>query len=132
GPSNLNGRVTGIACDPGDPRRVFASTVGGLWRSIDEARTWERVSDRFGAVCFGAVAVNPDDGSEVFAGQGDPNLAEIAWGGDQSGVYQSTSGGDPASWARIGPPELDHHYVSRIRVGPAPDHDLYVASDAGL
>jgi hypothetical protein len=48
GPTNINGRVTGIAFDPERTDRIFATTVGGIWRSLDAGRRWHRVSDNLG------------------------------------------------------------------------------------
>src|SRR5262249_19879553 len=50
GPTNVPGRVTGMAVtsQPGAEPRVIVTTVGGVWRSMDGGRRWERVSDQVG------------------------------------------------------------------------------------
>jgi hypothetical protein len=102
GPTNLNGRITGIAIVPTAPRRIFVTSVGGIWRSSDNGETWRRVSDAMRPGVFGAIAVNPRDGNEVFAGGGNSNLnpdrpATRAAGGP--GMWQSKDGGD--TWKNL-------------------------------
>jgi hypothetical protein len=130
GPTNINGRVTGIAVDPSNGQRIYVSTVGGIWRSVDGARRWERVSDDFASTVFASVAVNPATPTEVFAGGGDPNL-HGAWRGSL-GILRSTSSGDAGSWSQVSPPELDGSIVYRIVVGPAPSHNVYAATNLGV
>jgi hypothetical protein len=123
GPTNINGRITGIAIDPANHLRVFATTVGGIWRSGDGGRTWQRVSDDFLATVFGSIVVN---GSEVVAGGGDPNYA-----GPGNGIWRSTSSGDPGSWSKLATTAFDNQVVFRLRVDPA-SGDIYAASSAGV
>ncbi|MEP7027504.1 MAG: hypothetical protein ABI960_02810 [Candidatus Eisenbacteria bacterium] len=132
GPSNLNGRVTGLAISPANPSHILASTVGGLWRSLDGARSWQRVSDDLGAICMGAIAVAPENDNLVFAGRGDPNLQEVSYGGTQYGLFVSSAAGDPGSWTRIGPALLERQFVSRIRVGPGLHPEVFAATSAGV
>lgn len=148
GPTNVPGRVTGMALTPqtGREPRVIVTTVGGVWRSPEGGRRWERVSDQAGmkSGVFGAVAVNPADASEVFVAGGDPNLF---WTADPSprtkiwrsspggpGLWRSGSGGDPSSWARADDGVLFNTLtVFRIVVSPnAPSHELFVATDQGV
>src|SRR5437764_7224733 len=92
GPTNINGRVTSIAIDPGNNQNVFVTTVGGIWRSRDGGRRWQPVSDDFLASVFATVAVNPGNGNEVIAGGGDPNYGSA--GASAIGIWRSTSSGD--------------------------------------
>lgn len=131
GPTNINGRVTNIAIDPNNNQRIFITTVGGIWRSRDGGRRWQRVSDDFLATVFASIAVNPGNGNEVLAGGGDPN-----YGGASSasglGIWRSTSGGDPGSWAKVSPAALDGHVIFRIRFDPAAPNDIYAATSNGV
>lgn len=131
GPTNINGRVTDIAIDPNDNRKIFVSSVGGIWRSLDGGRRWQRVSDEFIATVFASVAVNPSDSNVVYAGAGDPNYA-YALGLSGIGIWRSTSAGEPASWNKVSPPELDGQVIFRLRIDPAPPNDVYAATSAGV
>jgi hypothetical protein len=130
GPTNINGRVTGIAVDPTNALRVYVTTVGGIWRSIDGGRRWQRVSDDFLATVFASVVVNPSTPTEVFAGGGDPNY-HAGWRGGL-GIMRSTLGGDAASWIKVSPPELDNQVVYRIVVDPTAPNNVYAATSAGV
>lgn len=131
GPTNINGRVTNIAIDPTNNQRIFVTTVGGIWRSQDGGRRWQRVSDDFLATVFASVAVNPGNPTEILAGGGDPNYAS-AGSASGLGIWRSTSGGDPGSWAKVSPPALDNQIIFRIRFDPTAPNHVYAATSAGL
>lgn len=132
GPTNINGRITSIAIDSNNNQHIFAATVGGVYRSEDGGRTWERISDYFLAEVSGSVAINPSNGSEVFIGTGDPNYA-LAFGSPSgNGIWQSTSTGDPTSWVKVSPPGLDGVTIYRLRVDPAPPNNIYAATSSGV
>lgn len=131
GPTNINGRITSIAVDPNNNQHIFAAGVGGLWRSLDKARTWERVSDDFLARIFASIAVNPHDGTEVVAGGGDPNYESVP-SGSGLGIWRSTSSGQAGSWTKISPPELDGHLIYRLRYDTAAPYNVYAATTNGL
>ena len=129
GPTNINGRITSIAVDPNNRLHLFATSVGGIWRSQDGGRRWQRVSDDFLATVFSSVAINPIAGTEIFAGAGDPNYQSPASG---TGIWQSTSNGDPGSWTKVSPPALDNQVIFRLRMDPTPPNNIYAATSAGV
>lgn len=131
GPTNLNGRVTSLAIDPTDNQRIYAATVGGLWRSSTAGRRWQRVSDDFLATVFGAIAVNPGAPNEILAGGGDSNMGTSSnYTGD--GMWRSTSYGAPGSWSKVLPAKFDNDIVYRIVYDPQWPHDVYVAARNGV
>jgi hypothetical protein len=130
GPTNINGRVTHIAFDPTNHQRIFVTTVGGIWRSTDGARRWQRVSDDFLSTVFASVAINPSNPAEVFAGGGDPNY-HGGWRSDL-GIWRSTANGDPGSWNKVSPPELDGHVIYRLRIDPSAPNNVYAATSNGV
>ena len=132
GPTNINGRVTGLAIDPGNRERIFASTVGGIWRTLDGGKHWLSVSDDFAAAVTGAVAINPANPREVFAGGGDPNLNASGAMTSTIGIWQSVAGGDPGTWRQSTPHDLRNAIVYRIRIDPAGTNDVYAATSAGV
>lgn len=127
GPTNIYGRVTGIAVDPVNGDRLFISTVGGLWRSLDGARNWQRVSDSLIATVWGSVAINPADSREVFAGGGDPNI-RTAMKPRGPGIFRTFD--DGATWTKVSPPELDLSIVYKLRI--TRDGTVYAATDKGV
>ncbi len=128
GPSNINGRVTSISIAMQTPEIVFVASVGGVWRSTDRARRWQRVLGNARPGVFGAVVVD-GLGETVYAGGGDPNYQEIAWGGGP-GIWRSTDGGD--SWSHESVAELDRAVIFRLIMDPNdPDH-VFAATSAGV
>ncbi len=130
GPTNINGRVTSIAIDPNDGNRIYATTVGGIWRSLDAGRRWERVSDDFLSTVFSSIAVNPSTPSEILAGGGDSSYHNATRGG--IGIWRSDNYGAPGSWTKVSPQDFDNKVIYRIRFDPAPPNNVYVASSHGV
>jgi photosystem II stability/assembly factor-like uncharacterized protein len=132
GPTNINGRVTNIAVDSNNGQRIFVTSVGGIWRSNDGGRRWQRVSEDFlsgVSGVFASVALNPGNSGEVYAGAGDPNYHKAS---DGNGIWFSPNGGDPGSWTKISETTLDGMVIYRIRIDPALPNDLYVATSGGV
>lgn len=133
GPTNLNGRVTAIAIDPGNNQRIYATTFGGIFRSLDAGRRWQRVSDNWLATVFSSIAINPTNTKEIFAGGGDKDL-NPSYTGD--GLWRSDSAGAPGSWTKVLSGGLIDTFantvVYRIRVDPAWPYNVYVAASNGI
>jgi len=130
GPTNINGRVTAIAADPTNSQRLFETSVGGIWRSIDGGRRWQRVSDDFLSTVFASIVVNPANAAEIFAGAGDPDYASPP--SAVSGVWRSGTNGDPSSWTKVSGTTLDAAVVYRLYVDPNSPNNLYVAASTGV
>jgi hypothetical protein len=128
GPTNIHGRVTGLAIDPTNNERLFSSSVGGIWRSVDGGRRWQRVSDNalIGTASF--VAINPAQPSQVFAGIGEP---DYRFGGG-GGILTSTSGGDPGTWFQVGGSPLSGALIFKLLFNPSATNTVYAATNAGV
>ncbi|MDQ3283142.1 MAG: hypothetical protein M3Q69_17210 [Acidobacteriota bacterium] len=131
GPTNINGRVTSIAIDPKNRDRIFIATVGGVWRSSDRGRRWQRVTDDFFAPLFSTVAINAETPSEVYAGTGDPNYYFGFSRTRTAGIWRSTSSGDPGTWTKVSSAALDTEVIYRLMVDPVAPHDVYAATSSG-
>lgn len=130
GPTNIHGRVNDIAIEQSNHDHLFAATVGGLWRSLDRARSWENVSDDFVAGTLGSVAVNPLGSGEVFVGDGDSTCCLFQNHG--IGIWRSTSLGAAGTFSKSSPPALDGAVIHRLRIDPAPPNDVYAATSVGV
>ena len=100
----VSGRVPGIAMSQ-DGRRVDVATAnGGVWRSLDTARTWRCMSDQFDidpvgtpqvdSLACGAIAVadgGAADQDRVYVGTGEPHGNADAYLG--VGMLRSANGG---------------------------------------
>jgi photosystem II stability/assembly factor-like uncharacterized protein len=104
------GQIGRIRVDPRDPDRAWVAVLGhafgpnpdrGVYRTTDGGATWERVlhvSDRAGAV---DLALDPGNPRILFAAIWE--TVRRPWtldsGGEESGLYRSTDGGD--TWEEL-------------------------------
>ena len=97
----LSGLVTDIAIDPSgttDTILYVASDAGGLWKSVDGGASWQPKTDSMPAISMGAVALDPNSPTTVYAGSGSLfNFGDF----NSAGVYKSTDGGD--NWQVLNP-----------------------------
>jgi hypothetical protein len=137
GPTNINGRVTTVSIDPYNHNRIFVATVGGIWRSVDGGRRWQRVglvepglktATVIGG-SVGTVAVSPD-GHEVVAGTGDPPYNQ---NNSDVGIWRSEHGGDPHTWTNDADSrDLANGVIFRLLYDPVAPYDIYAATSAGV
>ena len=141
-----SGEVVDIAIDPSgasDTIIYIATNDGGIWKTKDSGMTWKVMTDtgcpdamtNCPSLSMGAVAVNPQVPSMVFAGTGNP----FDGGGlftKGVGVYRSTDGG--GTWKVLNPGGIFTNVsINRIAAGlyyPASitATGLLVATNAGL
>ncbi len=102
GTTPVAGEVTDIAIDPSgatDQTIYIATNDGGIWKSIDGGTTWNPKTDGMPSLSMGAVALDPENSSIVYAGTGN-----IFDGGNlftkAAGIYKSVDGGE--TWAIVG------------------------------
>ena len=127
GPTNIGGRVTGIAVDPTHADTVFiAAASGGVWKSTDAATTFTSVwPDRF-PQATGSIAATPDGAIYVGTGEANPGGGSLTYEGN--GVYRSTDGG--RTWRNIG--LSASATIGRIAVDPANPRRIFVAATGSL
>lgn len=116
------GRADGVTGVKGsDHSYYFASTGGGIWKTVDSGKNWKSVSDGFFGGSMGAVAVAESDTSVVYAGGGEKTVrGNVSFG---YGVWKSSDAGK--TWARAG---LDKsRFISRLRIHPTNPDVVYAA-----
>lgn len=116
------GRADGVTGVPGSEKNYyFASTGGGVWKTLDAGKSWKSVSDGFFGGSIGTVAVAESDTSVVYAGGGEKTVrGNVSFG---YGVWRSSDAGK--TWTRAG---LDKsRFVSRLRVHPTNPNVVYAA-----
>ena len=116
------GRTVAIAGVPGRPGTFYmAPNNGGVWKTVNGARTWTPIFDAQDTGSVGALAVAPSDPNTVYVGSGEglrrPDLST----GD--GVYVSRDGG--ATWHHGG--LRDGQQIQQIAVDPRDPQRLFVA-----
>ncbi len=116
------GRADGVTGVKGSGHSYyFASTGGGIWKTVDSGRTWKSVSDGFFGGSMGAVAVSESDTAVVYAGGGEKTVrGNVSFG---YGVWKSKDAGK--TWVRAG---LDKsRFISRLRIHPTNPDVVYAA-----
>ena len=127
GPTNIGGRVVGLALDPNNPDTLYAAAAsGGLWRSTDDGSTFVPAWPPDATQAMGAVAVAPD--GTLYAGTGEPNPGGGSVTYEGTGVYRSTDHG--ASWKSVG--LADSGTIGAIAVDPADPRRILVAANGSL
>lgn len=127
GPTNIGGRIVGLALDPQQPDTLYAAAAsGGLWRSRDAGDTFEPAWPDDLTQAMGAVAAAPD--GTLFAGTGEPQPGggSVTYGG--TGMYRSTDRG--ATWQAVG--LRDSGAIGAIAVDPADPNRVLVAATGSL
>ena len=82
------GRLTSISVDRSNPAHIIVgSPTGGVWKTIDEGRTWTPIFDHEMITKVFSLAINPKNPQEYFVGTS---------GG---GIQRSTNGG--ISWSTV-------------------------------
>lgn len=125
GPTNIGGRVTGLAVNTNGDVFLGAAT-GGVWKSTDHGTTWTSVwADRL-PQAIGAVAA--DGRGAIYVGTGEANPGGGSTTYEGNGIYRSTDGG--RHWHRLG--LSGAATIGRIVVDPANPRRLWVAATGSL
>jgi hypothetical protein len=123
GPHDDAGRVTSLAIQSN--QIVYAGSAGGgVWKTTDRGVHWSPVFDGQPTMAIGAVAIDPNNASTVYAGTGEANFSR----GDSyygAGLYKSPNAG--ASWFRIDGALFDDCTVAAIVVKPGDPKTIGVA-----
>ncbi len=138
GRSNWN---TPLAMDPNDSNVLYTGTQT-LYRSTDQARTWESISPSLvnddnppGNISFGTltyIEVSPHDSNVIYIGTDDGNVWRTLDGGD---TYENITSGLPERWVTsiatdVFDPEGVYITVSGFRFGDS-DAQIFYSDDYG-
>ncbi len=129
GPTNVGGRVTGLAVDPTThPSTVYASVgSGGVFKSTDGGHVWKSAWPNGNNQAVGAIARGADGALYAGTGEGaNPSGGGSTFMGD--GIYKSTDGG--TSWHLAGLP--DSGSFARIVVNPDNPKEVWAAATGSL
>jgi hypothetical protein len=116
----ISGRVAGFAIAPGGARMYVATANGGVWRSDDNARSWQSTMDGFdvnptafaaASLCCGAIAIDPMDPNRVYVGTGE---------GDTDAIFGFRLVGALPAYRGIGPIRTDDGGASWVPESSTP------------
>jgi photosystem II stability/assembly factor-like uncharacterized protein len=125
GPTNVSGRCTDIAVvtPKGRNYAIYVATAsGGVWKTDNEATTWQPVFEQAASTAFGDVTVAPSNPNIVWIGTGEQNLFRSSNAG--IGVYKSVDAGK--TWRHMG--LADTYTIPRIVIHPKDPDIVYVAA----
>lgn len=127
GPSNVGGRVTGVAVDPLLRDTVYlASASGGVWRSTDAGGTFQPLWPTSFPQAIGAIAMGRDGVLWVGTGEANPGGGSLTYEGD--GLYRSQDRG--RTWQRVALP--NSATIGEIAVDPTNPRRVIVAATGSL
>ncbi len=131
GPTNIGGRMRAVAFHPVETNTIYAGGAsGGVWRSTDLGESWTPLTDDQPRMTVGALAIDENNPSTIFAGTGEP-VAQYypRYSGaptyDGVGVLRSDDGGD--NWELL-PWPATSSAVHRIALHPESSDTLLVAT----
>jgi hypothetical protein len=125
--TDVIGRVSAIAVDPGDPQHLLLGAAGGgIWESADSGATWASRTDAMPSLAIGAVEFDPTAPNVVYAGSGEGNFyANLG-----AGVYKSNDGG--SSWTVAATAPFLGIGFFRLVVDPNKPNLIYAATTHGF
>jgi hypothetical protein len=127
GPTNVAGRVSAVAVDPGNTQIVYRGTAGGgVWKSTDGGSTWTVLTDSLGDLSIGAVALAPSNTQIVYVGTGEGALGIDGING--IGFLKSTDGG--ATWSL--PVSVTATKYFDLSVHPTNANEILAANNSGI
>ena len=128
------GQISRIIVDPADSNTVFVGALGHVWapnaergvyRTSDGGKTWKQVLFVDDTTGVADLAMEPGNPKVLYAGMW--HFRRYPWtlvdGGDSSGVYRSTDGGD--TWKKL-TEGLPDKPLGRIAVSIAPSNPSHV------
>jgi hypothetical protein len=127
GPASMGGRIDDIAVSETDPNIVYVGyAVGGVFKSENNATTFEPVFETYGTASIGDIAIHPANPAIVYVGTGEANNRQTSSFGD--GIYKTIDGGK--TFTHLGLTETQT--IARIVIDPKNPETVYVASPGHL
>jgi hypothetical protein len=126
GSQAASGRVSSIALS--GSTLYLGAAGGGVWSSTNNGASWTPLTDGQPSLAMGAVAVDPNNPSVIYAGTGEAHESGDSFYGE--GLLKSTDGG--TSWSVYGATYFAGSYIAAVVVNPLHSSDVYVAGNMGL
>src|SRR5471030_1997159 len=124
GSAQMSGRVAAVAAvSDGGRLTVFAASAsGGVWKSVNGGTSFKPVFDNPAVQSMGAVAIDPGNPKNVWAGTGESWVRNSVSIGD--GIYKSTDGGE--NWNNMGLKDSEH--IAKILIHPQDGNTVYACA----
>ncbi len=129
GGSDNSGRVSTIAVDPRNTRRLYiGASLGGVWKSTNGGQNWRPMSDFEASLSFGSLVLDPFNPDIIYAGTGEAHGASDSYFG--AGILRSTNAGE--TWELLGSEELNGTAVAKMVASTKVRGLLIAATGRGL
>ncbi|MCK4762128.1 MAG: glycosyl hydrolase [Candidatus Aminicenantes bacterium] len=123
GPYFTGGRIDDIEAYEDSPNTFFvAAASGGLWKTVNNATTWESLFDFESSISIGDIALSQRKKNLIWVGSGEANSSRSSYPG--TGVFKSTDSGK--TWEHMG--LQDTYHISRVIIDPLDSNTVYVAA----
>ena len=121
---NISSRVVTGTFDPTNPSIIYIGPAnGGVWKSTDSGVNWTPLTDEQASMAMGAIAVDPTNSNNVYAGTGEATYSGASYYG--RGLLKSTDAG--ATWQHITSGLPSSSYFSRLKIRPNHPNELLAA-----
>lgn len=87
-----------LTFNPSDPRMLYLSTDGGIFRTRDLGDSWESVSNGLGTVQFQSVDVHPTDEKIAYGGTQDNGTNKYSGSSEWTNVFLGDGGVTRVNW----------------------------------
>jgi photosystem II stability/assembly factor-like uncharacterized protein len=119
----MSGRITAIDAVVDDPNIIYLGAAsGGVWKTVNGGGAWEPVFDEQPILNIGAIAIQQNNPSVVWAGTGEGNPRNSINLGE--GIYKTLDGGK--TWKRMGLEKTRN--IHRILVDPLNPQTVYAGA----
>ncbi len=129
GPAATSGRITAIAVphknlyNKPDRNTIYIGAAsGGIWKSENGGLSWTPIFDKMDVHSIGALAINPQNPDEVWAGTGEGNPRNSHNSG--KGIYRSLDAGK--TWTCMGLEKTRN--IHRILINPNNSQQIFVGA----
>ena len=123
------GRINVLAFHPTDPKTIYAgSSGGGLWKTIDSARTWWPLYSSFATLGVSDIVVNPVNPNTVYLATGDAD----GWGNYSLGLLKSYDAGATWNPTSIAWTPFTYNWIRSVVINPRDTNRLFMATRGGL
>ena len=129
GPAATSGRITAIAVphknlyNKPDRNTIYVGAAsGGIWKSVNGGLSWSPIFDKMDVQSIGALAINPSNPDEIWAGTGEGNPRNSHNSG--KGIYRSLDGGK--NWTCMGLEKTRN--IHRVLINPNNPQQIFVGA----
>jgi sortilin (neurotensin receptor 3)/immunoglobulin I-set domain protein len=127
---NVSGRVRAIAVSQSNASLAYLGAAsGGIWKTTNGGSSWADVGVNLESMTFGAIAIDPSNSSNVYAGAGEARYLFNKVTYDGQGMFKSTDAG--ASWTQITNGFGSYTHFSDLLVSPHDSNVLLAALGSG-